>query len=175
MKLLLGVIALVADLLGIVTFILSGQVNKFWTATWLVMLISLALLLSIAMFFLNAARDQRAQQFLPLASGVYALLSCIAIISGLHIISSGEATIGVFFGIAVLIVFPAIMALVISEYADRKAHRPICYLYAATGILAIIGLMFRYMDNPGFSWALLGEAVILAAIGVGFVLFAEDF
>ena len=55
MNLLLGVIALVADLIGIVTFIVSGQVSQFWSATWLVMLVSIGLLLAIARFFLDSA------------------------------------------------------------------------------------------------------------------------
>jgi len=173
MNLLLGVIALVADLMGIATFIVSGQFSNFWSATWLVMLFSLGLLLSISLFFLDAAKDHRTHQFLPFASVAYALLSCIAIIFGLYLLSTKVATFGSFLGIAVLIIFPAVMAFVISEGSGRKAHRPVSYLYAATGILAIIGLMFLYMNNPGFSWALGGEVLILAAIGVCFVTFAE--
>jgi hypothetical protein len=174
MNLFLGVIALVADLLGITSFIVSGQVSRFWSATWLVMLVSLGLLLAIALFFLNASKDERTQQFLPFASGAYALLSCLAILSGLYVLGAREVTFGAFIGIAVLIAFPAAMALIVSNVSDKKAHRPISYLYAATGILAIVGLMFRYMENPGFSWALGGEVFILAAIGIGFITFADN-
>ena len=66
------------------------------------------------------------------------------------------------------------MALITSTYSGKQAHRPICYLYATTGILAIIGLMFRYMENPGFTWALGGEILLLGAIGVCFAVFAEN-
>lgn len=174
MNLLLGVIALVADLIGIVTFIVSGQVSQFWSATWLVMLVSIGLLLAIALFFLDSAGDQPKTKFLPLVSGAYALLSCLGILSGLYILSANQTTFGSFLGIGVLIVFPAAMALFTSEVSYKAAHRPISYLYATTGLLAIIGLMFRYMQNLGFSWAIAGELLILAAIGVGFVTFSEN-
>lgn len=173
MNLILGVIALVADLIGIVTFIASGQVSQFWSATWLVMLVSLGLLLAIALFFFNASKDERAQGFLPFASGAYALLSCIGILFGLYIFGAKAVTFGALLGTAVLIVFPGAMALATSAFSGYKANRPVSYLYAATGIVAIAGLMYRYMQNPGFTWAIAGEILVLASVGVGFIVFAE--
>ena len=174
MNLLLGVIALVADLIGILTFIVSGQFNQFWSATWLVKIVSIGLLLAIALFFLESVGDQNKKKFLSLVSGAYALLSCLGILFGLYILGASEITFGTFLGIVVLIVFPAAMALLTSKVSYKTAHRPISYLYATTGLLAIIGIMFRYMQNPGFSWAIPGELLILAAIGLGFVTFADN-
>lgn len=172
-KFVFGVIALVADLIGIITFILSGQAGNFWSATWMVMLFGIGSLLGISLFFLKSSQDQRSAEFLPIASAAYGLLSCVGILSSLYMLGGEDVGVGSFIGMIVLIIFPSAMAKAISSVSDRKANRSISYLYAGTGILAIIGLMFRYMQNPGFSWWIIGEFLILGLVGIGFDVFSD--
>lgn len=172
-KFILGVIALIADLSGIITFIFSGQVSNFWSATWFVMLFGIGALLGISLFFLNSSQDEKSTEFLPMASTAYGLLSCMGILSGLFILGTKDVDISSFFGMVVLIVFPGTMAMATSLASGNKANRTISYLYAGTGILAIIGLMFQYMLIPEFRWAIFGELVILCLVGISFAVFSD--
>lgn len=169
----LGASALFSNFIGIAMFILSGQALEFWSATWIAMLINLGLLLGISLFFLNAANDQRTNTFLPLASGAYGLISCVAILTSLYFSGLRDSSIGAFLGLALLITFPMAMARFASEASDGATRRPLSYLYAMTGAIAIIGLMFKHMSNPELSFSMLGEMIILSLTGMGVLVFSR--
>lgn len=170
----LGSIALTADIVGIVGFILSGDVSKFWSATWMVYVFGLTLLMGIAFFFFSQTKDERVTAFYPLAAGIYALLSCLAIFGLFVELVSTASTFGGFLGMVVLIIFPAGMALAIASLTPKPGSvtTTISYFYATSGILAVIFMLARYANSPGYSWAMLGEFVGLGLVGIGFLLFA---
>lgn len=170
----LGVIALTADLLGIIGFIVSGEVAKFWSATWMVYIFGLTLLMAAGFFFFSQAKEERVTAFYPLAAGIYAVLSCIAIAGLFAGVASSEFTIGGFLGMVVLALFPAAMALAIASLTPNPGGitKTISYFYAAAGIFAVIFMLLRYAGSPGYSWSMLGELIGLALIGGGFMLFA---
>jgi hypothetical protein len=170
----LGIIALTADLLGIVSFALSGEFAKFWSANWLVYVFSLTLLMGVAFFFFFQAKDDRVNAFYPLAAGMYALLSCIALFALYAGLSGSVLTLRDFAGMGVLSIFPAAMALGISLLCENPASitKTISYFYASSGLIAVIYLLFRYQKSSDFSWVMAGELLGLTLIGIGFVTFA---
>ena len=173
-NLTLGTIAIVADLLGIAGFILSGDVSKFWSATWMVYVLGLSLLMGIGFLFFSKTEDDNVKTFYPIAGGIYALLSCLAIFGLFAGLSGSDFGIRAFFGMIVLAVFPAAMALLICLLCANQETiaRTISYFYATAGIFAVIYLLIRYSHEPGYSWALAGEMFGLILIGVGFTVFA---
>lgn len=174
-SIILGVIAIVADLVGILGFIFSGDITKFWSAKWLVYVVGLTLLMGIGFFFFSQANDDEVASFYPLAAGVYAVLSCLSLFALFVELSKRSLEISGFVGMVVLVAFPAFMALAISSICKNSdtVRRTLSYIYAAAGIFAVIFLLVRYAGSPGYSWYMAGEFLGLVLIGIGFLLFAD--
>ena len=172
-NLILGLISIVADLFGIAGFILSGEVVKFWSAGWLVYVFGIPLLLGIGLLFLSQIKDELVFAFFPIAAGIYALLSCLAIFGIFAALAAKALTFTGFVGMAVLAIFPSLMALAVSSLSPKPEAltKGISYGYATTGIFAVIFLLVQYSRNQDYSLSMIGEFAALAMIGVGFGVF----
>jgi hypothetical protein len=173
-QLVLGVIALVADLISISMFVFSGQVVNFWSATWLVMLVVIAGLLALGLFFIQQSQSKTAASALTLVSGVYGLLACAATLIAL--VALGDRTLNFwgFLGAVVLMLFPLAMSAAtgaVTPWPDRIG-RVVSYFFASTGLLAFLILAMRYMEGATYAWSMLGEAFVLMFIWAAFGLFA---
>jgi hypothetical protein len=172
--LLLGTVALTADLISIATFVTSGQVTNFWSATWLVMIIVIIGLLALGLFFIHEAKSQKAAAVLPLISGVYGMLACGAAILALIGLGERNFTFVNFLGVVVLMLFPVGMAVATGEVTPwpEKVGTVVSYLFAVTGLIAFVILASRYMKGATYAWSMLGEAFVLVFIWIVFGLFA---
>lgn len=173
-QLVLGIIALAADLISIASFVLSGQVLNFWSATWLVMLVVIAGLLALSLFFFHQSQSKTAASGLSLVSGVYGLLACAATLIALVSLGDRALDFWGFLGAVLLMFFPLAMAAATGEvtpWPDRVG-RVVSYFFAATGLVAFVVLAMRYMRGATYAWSMLGEAFVLLFIWAAFGLFA---
>ena len=171
--LVLGIIALTADLISIGTFVASGQVTNFWSATWVVMLVVIVGLLALGLFFIHQSNSTEAATFLPLISGVYGVLACSAVLLAFVALGERNLTFTSFVGTVILMIFPVAMAAATGELTPwpDKVARVISYSFAATGIIAFVLLAMRYMQRSDYAWSMLGEAFVLIFIWGAFALF----
>jgi hypothetical protein len=172
--LLLGIVALTADLISIAAFVTSGQVTNFWSATWIVMLVVIVGLLALGLFFIQESKSAKAIATLPIISGVYGLLACGAVVIALVALGDRKLEFSGFLGALLLMIFPVAMAAATGEVTPwpDKVGRIVSYMFAVTGLIAFVLLAMRYMKGTTYAWSMLGEAFVLLFIWAMFGLFA---
>ena len=173
----LGWIGLAADLISLGAFILSGNALQFWSPIWFIGIVLATVFLAAAVFFFSIGNSPRAAVFMPLVGGVYGALSCIAFLAVFVALSSGNIhDIESFAGSAFLFVYPAIAALVLAGIFGNSLSSHISYWYATTALIALVGLMVKYLIvTKDFSSPILaGEAAMLIGIGFAFIIFHDN-
>ena len=170
-------IGLIADLISLGTFIFSGNALQFWSPVWFVGIAITTVMLAVTIFLFSIGNSSVGNDFMPLVAGAYAVLSCVAFLIVFVKLSGGDIKdFENFAGFAFLVIYPTVAAYVISQMFGNDLSELMSYAYATCALLALIGLMIKYLMNqstfalPIFS----GEVVMLLGIGVAFLAFHEN-
>lgn len=166
---LLAGVALLANLVTLIQFIISGVAVNFWSFQWVIGILFIVVLLGVGFGFLILGHEEgKAKQFvMPIFGGIYTIILMILYSFLGYLQIKAKVSVSDFAGFFVL--FLVVLAISVSciEYADESKYFIFpSYGFALCNLLFLIVMIKRYVfDGLDFEFEVFFGDLIILIVG----------
>ena len=169
---ILGSIALIADVITIGQFVLSGTLFEFWSAPWIASVGFVILLFALgALFFAMAEQEQITKSIFTLLGGGYLLLAILVYAPTVVKPKPRSATVSNYFGSLVLLAIVCAIGIGTCSIIDPELLLLPSFAFGFVNLGCILLMLYKYVfmriDFDGGPF--MGE-IFVVIIGAGLFL-----
>nr|VFJ70303.1 MAG: hypothetical protein BECKDK2373B_GA0170837_12741 [Candidatus Kentron sp. DK] len=165
---LLAGIALLADLITLGQFVLSGTFEEFWTSQWVLGIVFIVTLLVVGVSFLIlAGKEDIISDVVPFFGGIYMLLAMGFYLFFGFLQSQGEVSFGDFVGGGLLLIVLIAISIICIAFAKSKEFFILSsYGPATCSLLFAFIIIYKYIFNAvTFEFGVFSGELILLISG----------
>lgn len=177
---ILGGVALVADLVTLGQFIVSGRILNFWNVQWIIGIVFVVGLLVVGFGLLSMAKAKElSSKIEPVLGGIFGLLTMsIYLYFGYFQVFEGNGISSYLGYLFLFIIFSLITLTCFLDVPTRKIKYPLyinytSYGFAVCNLIFIFFLIYKYIFSSSVFtiFSLFGELTILVLGAVFFLFF----